>query len=251
MQDQYTGDIGDFIKYTLLRELGAGKRLGVAWYLYPDEGSSDGKHTQYLEAPDRWRKLNPTVFDAMRKIVSAGDRSVSAVEASGLFPGAVFAGERLDTEFRGNHAAKWRAGWFGRTLTRLYDCDVVFADPDNGLCEDAKFKAGRKIHWKRLPVCEVRQLAAGRTAVLYHHNTRRNHREEIEDWMARIPKCRAAVYWRRWSNRTFFIVNPDSDVTDRLRCFEKKLRDFERSCPRWRPSNVIWRKSQPVAASET
>ena len=119
----------------------------------------------------------------------------------------------------------------------------MFADPDNGLCEDADFRPGRKSDWKRLPVCEARQLAEGRPAVLYHHNTRRKHRKEIEDWMQRIPKCRAEVYWRRWSNRTFFIVNPDRAVTDRLRCFEKKLRDFERSCPRWRRSlsEVIWR----------
>ena len=242
MQDQYTGDIGDFIKYTLLRELGAGRRLGFAWYLYPDGGSGDGKHTEYLEDSEPWRKLNPDVFDAMKKIVNEKDRSVSAIEAAGLFPDAVFAGERLDTELRGNHRREWRAEWFSRTLKKLCGCEIVFADPDNGLCEDAGFRPGRKTDWKRLPVCEARQLAEGRTAVLYHHNTRRGHQEEIKYWMARIPKCRAAVYWRRWSNRTFFIVNPDSDVTDRLRRFEKKLRDFERSCPRWRTlSKVIWR----------
>ena len=33
MQDRYTGDIGDFAKYGLLRALEAGHRLGVAWYL--------------------------------------------------------------------------------------------------------------------------------------------------------------------------------------------------------------------------
>lgn len=246
MQDQYTGDIGDFIKYTLLRELGAGRRLGVAWYLYPDDGSGDGRHTQYLKDSELWRKLNPDVFDAMQQIVSVGDRSVSAVEASGLFPDAVFAGERLDTELRGESRREWRDEWFSRTLKKLCDCDIVFADPDNGLCEDADFfNASRKENWKRLPVCEARQLAEGRKAILYHHSTRRKggHQKEIKYWMARIPRCRAAVYWRRWSNRTFFIVNPDSDVTDRLRCFEKKLRDFERSCPRWRRSlsEVIWR----------
>ena len=65
MQDQYTGDIGDFIKYTLLRELGAGRRLGVAWYLCPDGGSGDGKHTEYLKEKDSelWRKLNPERYN--------------------------------------------------------------------------------------------------------------------------------------------------------------------------------------------
>ena len=33
MRDRYVGDIGDFAKYGLLRAIGKGKRLGVAWYL--------------------------------------------------------------------------------------------------------------------------------------------------------------------------------------------------------------------------
>lgn len=84
MQDRYTGDIGDYIKYALLRALSPGLKLGVAWYLYPDEGhNSDGKHVQYLHDPQRWRHLDPELFDALRNIV-AGNRSVSAVETSGL-----------------------------------------------------------------------------------------------------------------------------------------------------------------------
>lgn len=47
MQDRYTGDSGDYIKYVLLRALSLGLKLGVAWYLYPDEDhNSDGKHVQ-------------------------------------------------------------------------------------------------------------------------------------------------------------------------------------------------------------
>ena len=60
MQDRYVGDVGDFGKYGLLRYLG-GKldggfeyfepmRMGVIWYLYPDEShNADGKYTGYLD----------------------------------------------------------------------------------------------------------------------------------------------------------------------------------------------------------
>ena len=58
MQNRYVGDIGDFGKYGLLRSLcGVSEilnshhspRLGVVWYLYPDEShDSDGKYTGYL-----------------------------------------------------------------------------------------------------------------------------------------------------------------------------------------------------------
>ena len=51
MKDQYVGDIGDYGKYGLLRYLnGCGLKIGVNWYLTPDDGRSDGNHTEYLEA---------------------------------------------------------------------------------------------------------------------------------------------------------------------------------------------------------
>ena len=54
MQNRYTGDIGDFAKYGLLRALSKGKRLGVAWYLYPDEeDNTDGRHIDYLQQPEK------------------------------------------------------------------------------------------------------------------------------------------------------------------------------------------------------
>ena len=56
MQDQYVGDIGDFGKYGLLREIfgrpevpesGCGLRLGAAWYLNADKQGSGGNMTDY------------------------------------------------------------------------------------------------------------------------------------------------------------------------------------------------------------
>ena len=49
MQNRYTGDIGDYVKYGLLRTLSDGQRLGMAWYLFPDEDHDrDGHHGDYL-----------------------------------------------------------------------------------------------------------------------------------------------------------------------------------------------------------
>ena len=34
--------------------------------------------------------------------------------------------------------------------------------------------------------------------------------------------CRGEVYafyWRRWSNRTFFVFNADGEIVSRLKCF--------------------------------
>ena len=49
MKNQYVGDIGDFGKYSMLRAfIDAGIKVGVNWYLTEDDGSNDGKFTDYF-----------------------------------------------------------------------------------------------------------------------------------------------------------------------------------------------------------
>ena len=102
---------------------------------------------------------------------------------------------------------------------QLAGCDLVFADPDNGLCPDETFVPTRQESAKRLPLHEATSLCRqGRTVIIYHHNTRfpGGHQEEIRWWMSRMPGCAQAFYWRQWSCRTFFIVNPDRSIEERL-----------------------------------
>lgn len=242
MQDRYTGDIGDFIKYGLLRAICGRKRLGVAWYLYPDDGpDGDGKHIGYLRQDARWRPLDPRLFDVLKRLVDRKDRSVAAVQREGVLDGATFAGERLEfAHVPVRERGRWRREWFERVKARLSNCDLVFADPDNGLCPDDRFRPTDKKSAKRLPLAEAIALAQGRTAVLYHHNTRHpgGHVEEIQSLMGQLPGCHYAYYWRRWSNRTFFIVNADGETEHRLKSFEQQWGDHGR---------LVWRA--PAAPS--
>ena len=65
VQNRYVGDIGDYLKLGILRALLPGHRLGVAWWLYPDENHNrDGRHVGYLQRPNRWRHFDPALFDA-------------------------------------------------------------------------------------------------------------------------------------------------------------------------------------------
>ena len=48
--------------------------------------------------------------------------------------------------------------------------------------------------------------------------------------MKHLPGCAWAYYWRRWSNRTFFILNADSTVEERLTSFAE----------RWKPHGELW-----------
>ena len=52
MQNRYVGDIGDYLKLGILRALSPKYRLGVAWWIYPDEThNADGQHIGYLDRP--------------------------------------------------------------------------------------------------------------------------------------------------------------------------------------------------------
>ena len=225
MQDRYVADIGDFAKYGLLRELGRGKRLGVAWYKRSDPDpahSNDGRHTIYLEQPRKWRRLDPELFDGLGELIRDGHRTIAAVERSGLLKDATFADEPLDvSQIHFKDRENWRQAWFERIRARLAICDLVFADPDNGIYPDDRFKCTRKESSKRIPLFEALALADDRPAVIYHHNTRAKggHFREIQNWMDRLPVGTLAYYWRRWSPRTFFIVNPDATIECRLQKF--------------------------------
>jgi len=225
MQNRYTGDIGDFAKYGLLRMLEERYLLGVAWYLFPDESANnDGKYTEYLEQPDKWRHLDPALFDGLRSIVKSDRRSVQQIEATGLLDNAIFSKTPLAFKGRAGVRAAQRAKWFQNVLSELNDCGMVFADPDNGLCEDRTYAMGDRAYWKRLPLSEAHVLAAGRTGILYHHNSRRpgGHRKEIQHWLRLLGTDTLALYWTVSSKRTFFIVHPTSDIKRHIEKFARK-----------------------------
>ena len=238
MQNRYAGNIGDFAKYGLLRAVRGRKRLGVAWYLHPDAGpESDGgrKAIAYLRQPEEWRRLDPELLEAMKNLVDNGLRSVEEVRKSGILGDAVLAAQPLDIAgVRIRDRAQWRRRWFERVRERLSGCDLVFADPDNGLFPDHCFEPTRKEHAKRIPLAEAQALAKGRTAVIYHHNTRSRgtHDEEIRWWMDQLPGCTCAWYWRRWSNRTFFIIHPDAEMECLLKRFAKRWTGCGRLIPK-------------------
>ena len=227
MQNRYMGDIGDYIKYGLLRSVTNGKRLGVAWYLFcpgkNESSNTDGDKIRYLDEPARWSVYDPELFDFIKQVVNRNKRKVSEVEASGILGHASFSRTILDhpTRTQGHYyqqRATWRYEWFQSVQAELKDCGVIFVDPDNGLCEDDKFRHGKVQDWKRLPIAEAKALSTDRTAIIYHHNARTKgaHKEEINYWMDQFDMDTLALYCRAEGNRTFFIINPTQDLCERL-----------------------------------
>jgi hypothetical protein len=149
MQDRYAGDLGDFLKLGLLRWLVAPSfeapplRLGVVWYLAPDEShNADGKHVTYLDpqssAGRQLQPLDSDLYDRLAEMVRGGARTVAQLEAFGVLPaGSRTFGEVLQFGDLAPSAKaariERRQGWLDGALRATEDCSVVFVDPDNGL----------------------------------------------------------------------------------------------------------------------
>lgn len=218
MQNRYAGDIGDYVKLSILRRLGAKRRLGVLWWLYPDENhNADGKHTTYLQKPEAWRSRDPELFDALKAIVTAEQRNIAALEAANVLPGAAFHSDVIPVVASTAERRTNRAAWFSDGLSRVKDCDLVFLDPDNGL-ETSNFDPGHAKAGKSVALSELKVLQRpGRTIIVYHHQTRMpgGHHFELAHWAKRLGEAgfqvdalRASAY----SARAFFLLDANDEV---------------------------------------
>lgn len=226
MQHRYVGDIGDFVKFALLRALAPGRKLGVAWWLFPDEShNADGRHITYIQAPERWRHRDPALFDAMRSVIAQGRRNVDALEAAALLEGAIYHAHAVPVEFPSRERPERRRQWFAETCVRLRGCDLVFVDPDNGLAPTG-YRPGARKSGKSVTLAELAALAAGgRPLLVYHHHTRYKggHQAEIESLalqfantgFRRVLALRAKPY----APRVFFLLDGDDELSVRARRF--------------------------------
>ena len=236
MQDRYTGDVGDFGKYGLLRQLcglcdgdDEQLKLGAVWYrpnpeLIASETVPDGKFIAYLcpnqkdvgeKQKREYRCCDPPLYDALREIVKRGDRRIEAVEKSGLLPHAAFYGHQIPNpgeHKRGEDRVEARLGWIEGALGKTGGCDVVFLDPDNGL-EPKTVPITRKMAPKYAYLEEVgKWVERGQSVVIYHHLGRnRAHAEQIEDWLKRLRGEFGsheifALRFRRGTSRAFFVL---------------------------------------------
>jgi hypothetical protein len=95
LQNKYAGDVGDFGKLGLLRQISDfGLSIGVNWYLMPDDGNNDGKHIAYLHAP-RFLGCDDELHQSLHDIVQNQKRCVRSIEAAALLPGALYYNQPL------------------------------------------------------------------------------------------------------------------------------------------------------------
>ena len=233
MQDQYTGDFGDYIKYALLRRLATNRGLGIAWYKYAEQWPIEyGRTIEYLNHGQDWQYLDHDLFDTLNTIVQSGVRATSQIEASGLFRGARFANEPLPVDVADLPTRRrWRTEWFERTIAKLSDRQLVYIDPDNGICPNDNFAYGELASWQHVPLCEIQRLEldgqGNRRPVIVYHTPHRNndHANQIQHWKNQL-NCQHAFYGsggriagQTIGPRVFFVLNTDAPMVVDLQAF--------------------------------
>ena len=180
MQNRYTGDIGDYGKLGLLRVLQlSGLKIGVNWYLVPDEKHNhDGRHVGYL-ANECYRSCDPELWAELKHIVQSGAREVQALQSDQILK-AVFYTELLDFSEKTKAERKARrATWHENALKTLCGQDVVFLDPDNGLIVPSA--AGTRRENKYVLTNEIADyFLQGASVIYYQHKARKPDSEYTE-----------------------------------------------------------------------
>ena len=178
MQNGYAGDAGDFGKIGLLRSLAKNEfKVGVNWYLVPDEAhNDDGKHTGYLSDP-RFIGCDDELLGKLGCMVYGNQRSVLMLESMGLIPKAVYYDEELLPPQTGGTA--FRDQWHKNALKKLKDSNIVFLDPDNGLLPRSVSLGNRK-SIKYIDEDEiVDYYSTGHSVVFYSHRSRQDEQSYL------------------------------------------------------------------------
>jgi hypothetical protein len=238
MQNRYVGDIGDYVKLAILRALMPGRRLGVVWWLVPDENhNSDGRHISYLTEPEKWRHYDPDLFDGLGKIVESGTRSIGALESAQFLPNTRYFSDPIPLSPRRATRLVDRQRWFAGALSILATCDLCFVDPDNGI-EPARFRFTQKSSGKSVSFEELAAMRCpSRTLIVYHHHTRRKggHVAELAFQANRLRQHGLApvdaLRSRPYSPRAFFLI----DANELLRNAAQELANRWHGHIDWHP----------------
>jgi len=196
----------------------------VVWYRTVGEThNADGKYVAYLDpghrSSARLRQLDPDLYERLASVVASGWRSTAALAGAGVLgAGTCFFGDLLDladlpVAARAARQAR-RRSWVERALAATADCDLIFADPDNGIRAVGHPAAAHRT--KAVKHAYLDELAAfirrGQSLIVYHHADRsaavdRQARGRLADLARGVPvEPVAAVRASRGTSRLFLVA---------------------------------------------
>lgn len=253
MQDRYVGDVGDYQKFGLLRWISdrgtpVPLRLGLNWYLAPDEAhNADGKHISYLTPSNALAgslsKCDPDLYERLSVLVREGRRTVCDLELAGVLPPGALTYHAPVTSTMSRAV---RADWHRQALAALSEADIIFVDPDNGLSTKGwatnhhKFAFGHEI---------ADYVGRGQSVVIYHHADRsvggvpaqvRRRMLEINELTGVDPI--GTVVARRGSCRFFLVVAAEQHRS----VLRQSLASHS---GRWTPHTELWPFEEALMAA--
>lgn len=186
MQNRYTGDIGDFGKFLLLKHLFPLHRIATIWYLYPDEThNTDGRHTVEESNINLFRacsKIDPEMSAKFHTIHTQGFRHVNMFETLNILEN----GGYFTQEILGKKEA-YRDEWLKQASEFIVKekYDVVCLDPDNGIEPSSMSKLSAIKKGKYATFEEIDHffsLKGVQHVVIYQHfNRMKNHSQQMMD----------------------------------------------------------------------
>lgn len=215
MKDRYFGDIYDYVKYSLIRQLAdpEGSSTVVCWMLTKDNGGSDGRRTKYLREPEKWSSFEPTIFDFLRRqVMVQKTRNVRAIEKGKILPNCRFYSEILTDD------SIQRQRYFDQFLGFSRGAPLVFFDPDNGL-EVKSVKHGRRNSSKYLYLSEIERAIRAKHSVLIYQHLPPQPRRPFTGRVVRmlLRTCPSGIVYAIQSRKVAFFLVPQRDSLPRFR----------------------------------
>ena len=244
MQNRYSGDIGDYSKFVLLKKLfpSTNYKIGLVWYLYPDEShNGDGRHTGYVHKQE-YLECDSELIAGLSNVIS-GVRSIKELERATPLPkGTVYFSDPLDFHHRfplqtiehKNLRHESRIQWLQSAREAVKECNVVMLDPDNGLeiksCPKINLgKSGKYAYYR-----EVQEFFnLGTICVVYHHlNRTMSHQSQIQLRAKELKEKVSGVEtvfcvrFAPYSPRAYFILSRSEELGMVQRRLEAFLGSF-------------------------
>ena len=190
MQNRYSGDMGDFGKFLLLKHLFPTESIATIWYLYPDEThNNDGSHKVEEGNTNLYRhchSLDPQMSELFHKIHQRDCRHIDLFEELCVLENGYYFIESILGEGEG-----YRSQWMERAIEfiRSTSCSVVCLDPDNGIEPSSMSKLSILKQGKYATYTEIESfftLECVNHLVIYQHF----HRQQSHDMQMREAKVK-------------------------------------------------------------
>lgn len=188
MQHRYTGDIGDFGKFLLLKTFFDDLTIGTIWYLYPDEvHNNDGRHTvceSNATLFSRCREADPRMTEQFNALFRHPNRHVGLLEQARLIRNGIYFSDPILANDPNDPL--YRKRWHQKALEHIAAsrCQVVCLDPDNGILPKSRTKASPMACGKYATYEEIEtffQIDCVRHCIVYQHPHRmKSHLEQAK-----------------------------------------------------------------------